>query len=199
VITGDGGYAAFVECDVTSPAAVAAADAWGGIDVMVNNAGIFRSEDFLEVTPEAFDRLMAVNVKGVFLGAQAASRRMSNGGGGSIINMSSVAGLRGSGGFASYCASKGAVRLLTYALAEELAPLGIRVNAIHPGLISTEMTERDVEIVGSDAGDDYLDQIPLQRFGAPGDVAGVALFLASDLASYVNGASIVSDGGMTRF
>jgi NAD(P)-dependent dehydrogenase (short-subunit alcohol dehydrogenase family) len=170
-----------------------------GIDVMVDNAGVFRSRDFLEVSPEDFDRLIDVDVKGVFFGAQSAARRMAGNGGGSIINMSSVAGLRGTGGYTSSCTGKWAVRLLTYALAEELGPKGIRVDAIHPGLISTKMTESDVEIVGTDAGEDYLDQIPLRRFGDPGNVAGAALFPASDLAAYVNGASIVPDGGMSRF
>jgi NAD(P)-dependent dehydrogenase (short-subunit alcohol dehydrogenase family) len=197
------GDAVFVETDVTDPeqieAAVTTALEWGGLDIMVNNAGIFRSEDFLDVTEDQFDRLMDVNVKGVFFGAQIAARHMVDNGGGSIINLSSVAGLRGSGGFASYCTSKGAIRLLTYAIAEELGPRGIRVNAIHPGLIETEMTEEDVPIVGTNTGEAYLEQIPLRRYGTAGDVAGMVLYLASDLAAYVNGASFVVDGGLSRF
>lgn len=194
--------ATFVKCDVTDVAAledaVEAAASLGGIDVMVNNAGIFRHEDFLDVTPAAFDQLMAVNVRGVFFGSQVAAKRMVDADGGSIINLSSIAGLTGTGGYASYCTSKGAVRLLTYALADELGPEGIRVNAIHPGIIETTMTTDDVPIVGTEAGEGYEDQIPVGRFGTPEEVADAALYLASDQSSYVTGESLVVDGGMTN-
>jgi NAD(P)-dependent dehydrogenase (short-subunit alcohol dehydrogenase family) len=196
-----GSGAAFVECDVTDldslEAAVDAADEFGGVDVMVNNAGIFRSETFLEVTPEEYEGLMDVNVRGVFFGTQYAARKMiEDGRGGSVINLSSVAGLEGSAQYVTYCTSKGAVRLLTYATAAELGPEGVRVNAIHPGLIETSMTTDDVPIVGTDAGESFLEQIPSRRFGTPEDVADAALYLASDLADYVNGESLVVDGGM---
>lgn len=195
--------ATFVECDVADPdalsAAVDAAEPFGGVTCMVNNAGRFRSESFLEVTPEAFDNLMDVNVRGTFFGAQAAATRMvERGTEGCILNLSSVAGLRGSSGFATYCASKGAVRLLTYALAAELGPRDIRVNAIHPGLVETALTTEDVPLVGTEPGERYLDRVPAGRWGRPDDVADAALFLASDLASYVNGASLVVDGGVTN-
>ncbi|WP_433630453.1 SDR family oxidoreductase [Halomicrococcus sp. NG-SE-24] len=194
--------ARFVECDVTDTddlaAAVAAADDLGGVDVMVNNAGIFRSQEFLDVTEDDYDRLMDVNVKGVFFGAQAAARRMVEDDGGVVINMSSVAGLAGSASFVTYCASKGAVRLLTYSLAAELGPEGVRVNAIHPGLIDTAMTTEDVPILGTEAGEGYMQTIPSRRFGQPEDVADAALYLASDMADYVNGESLVVDGGMTN-
>lgn len=195
--------ARFIDCDVSDPSAleraVAAAEDFGGVTCMVNNAGLFRSESFLEVTPEQYDELMDVNLKGTFFGAQAAASQMvTSDTQGCILNLSSVAGLRGSPTFATYCASKGAVRLLTYALAAELGSEGIRVNAIHPGLVETALTTEDVPIVGTDVGAGYLDRIPAGRWGHPADVADAALYLASDLASYVTGTSLVVDGGITN-
>jgi len=194
--------ARFVECDVSNTddleRAVAVADDLGGVDVMVNNAGIFRSHEFLDVTEEQYDQLMDVNVKGVFFGAQSAAKRMVESDGGVIINMSSVAGLSGSATFATYCTSKGAIRLLTYALADELGPEGVRVNAIHPGLVETAMTTDDVPILGTETGEGYRQTIPSRRFADPEDIADAALYLASDMADYVNGESLVVDGGMTN-
>jgi len=185
----------FVACDVGRvsevQAAVDAADEFGGVDLLVNDAGIFRQHDILEVTEEEYDEMMAINVKGVYFGAQQAARRMAANGGGDIINISSVGGLSGSGEFPTYSASKGAVRLLTYALADALGPRGIRVNAIHPGLIETEMTQTDVPIAESHDPS----EVPLGRHGRPDDIAGAVIYLASDLASYVSGASILVDGG----
>ena len=149
--------ARYVQCDVTKLGelenAVDAADELGGVDVMVNNAGIFRQHTFLETSEEDFERMMAINVKGVYFGAQAAAKRMVEKGKGVIINLSSVAGLQGAGGFTTYCASKGAVRLFTYALAQELGAQGVRVIALHPGLIATDMTTKDVPIVGTEVGE----------------------------------------------
>lgn len=197
-----GAGATYVECDVTDKddlvTATNAADEFGGVDVMVNNAGIFRSEEFLSVSEAEFDQLIDINVKGAFFGTQVAAERMQDNGGGSIINLSSVAGLTGTGEHVSYCTSKGAVRLLTYSTADALGPDGIRVNAIHPGVIETAMTTEDVPIVGTEEGEAYLETIPSRRFGNPEDVADAALFLASDLSSYVNGESLVVDGGMTN-
>ncbi len=193
--------AEFVETDVTNvddlEAAIEAAERFGGIDHMVNNAGVFRSEEFLEVTEEEYEFLMDINVRGVFFGAQAAARRLVDNGGGTIINLSSVAGLEGSAEHVTYTASKGAVRLLTYSLAAKLGPEGVRVNAIHPGLIETAMTTDDVPIFGTEAEDQCLQTVPSGRGGTPEDVADAALYLASDLSDYVNGESLVVDGGMS--
>lgn len=202
LVEAEGRTATFVECDVTDRAhleeAVQAAEALGGIDVMVNNAGVFHQTAFLDVTDDAFDRLMDVNLKGTFFGAQVAAERMAAGDGGAIVNLSSIAGLRGSAGFATYATSKGGVRLLTYVLADELGPDGIRVNAIHPGIIETAMTADDVPLVVGDVGDALVDEIPRGRFGQPADVADAALYLASDLADYVTGESLVVDGGISN-
>ncbi|MFB6202029.1 MAG: SDR family oxidoreductase [Halorhabdus sp.] len=194
--------ATFVECDVTAKAdlqaAAEAAQDLGGLDVWVNNAGIFRGEEFTEVTEDEFDQLMDINVKGTFFGAQVAIERMVESGGGSLINLSSVAGLEGSGDFVSYCSSKGAVRLMTYSLADKYGPEGVRVNAIHPGVIETEMVTDDVPIIGGESEDAFRQQVPLRRFGQPEDIGNAALYLASDLSAYVNGESLVVDGGMTN-
>lgn len=190
------GTGRFVECDVTEredvEAAVETAEDLGGIDIMVNNAGVLVQEPFLEFDEAMYDRIMDVNSKGTFFGAQVAAERMVTRGEGSIINMSSVSGLSGAGGRAVYCASKGAVRLFTYALADTLGPEGIRVNAIHPGAVDTSQAREDSGVIGQA---DYRSKIPLQRFGDPGDIADAALYLASDFADYVNGSSLVVDGG----
>lgn len=193
--------AKFVSCDVRKPDdlrnAVDAAEDYGGLTTMVNNAGIFRSEDFRNVTSESYDRIMDINAKGVFFGCQAAADKMMQHESGSIINISSVAGLLGAGPFAVYSMSKGAIRLLTYSLAEALGPHGVRVNAIHPGIIETTMTTSDVAIVGTEDGESFLQKTPQNRNGRPEDVANTAVYLASELASYVNGTSQVVDGGLT--
>ncbi|WP_459887188.1 SDR family oxidoreductase [Halostagnicola bangensis] len=194
--------ATYVDCDVSSQSdleeAVDTAEEFGGVDVMVNNAGIFHGDEFLEVDEETYDRMMDINVKGTYFGAQAAAKRMVESDGGSIINLSSVAGLEGSADFVTYCGTKGAVRLLTYAMAANLGPEGIRVNVIHPGLIETMMTTEDVEIMGTEAEEGFVQGIPSRRAGQPEDVADAALYLASDLSGYVNGESLVVDGGMTN-
>jgi NAD(P)-dependent dehydrogenase (short-subunit alcohol dehydrogenase family) len=191
--------ATFVACDVSDRddlrAAVAAADEFGGIDVMVNNAGVIQETPFLEVTEDEFEQVMDVNLRGTFFGAQAAAEAMVERGEGCIINLSSVAGIRGAANNATYCTSKGGVRLLTYSLAAELGSEGVRVNAIHPGYIETAMLTEDVPLIGTDAQETLERQIPQGRLGAPEDVAGAAVYLASDLADYVNGESLVVDGG----
>ncbi|RQG94872.1 SDR family NAD(P)-dependent oxidoreductase [Natrarchaeobius chitinivorans] len=201
IVEETGAEAAFVECDVTSfddvQTAVTRAEEFGGIDIMVNNAGIGLFGDFLDVTEEEFDQMMAINQKGVFFGCQAAIPPMLEQGHGRIINMSSLAGVRGWAQSSTYCMSKGAVKLLTYTLATEFGADGIRTNAIHPGTIETEMTQTDLD---HDSGEDEetLERIALNEVGAPEDVANSALFLASDLGSYINGHSLMVDGGMAN-
>jgi NAD(P)-dependent dehydrogenase (short-subunit alcohol dehydrogenase family) len=198
-----GQRATFVECDVSDVeqlrAGVDAADEFGGVSVMVNNAGVTQSDDFLETTEAEYDGLMDVNVKGVFFGAQAAARKMAEDDReGSIINVSSISGLTGRGDGVRYCTSKGAVRLMTYALADALGPRGIRVNAVHPGLVETSMTTDDLSIIGTDSAEQYRRMTPLGTIGQPEDVANAVLYLASPLASFVNGESLTVDGGVTN-
>ena len=193
----------YVACDVTSPddlvVAVEAADELGGIDIMVNNAGITNETDFLDVTEEEYDQLMSINVKGVFFGCQAAGKKMVENGGGKIINMSSAAAYRAMAELSTYSASKAAVRTLTYAVADRFGGDGIRVNSINPGFSNTQMLESSElgsGVRGRINAKLLKQTIPAGRFGEAEEVADVALFLASDMSSYVNGESILVDGGM---
>lgn len=186
----------FVQCDVTSPAsleaAVAAADTLGGVTILVPAAGILRMEDVLEVGESDFDAMMGVNVKGTFFACQAAARSMVAGGRpGAIVTISSVGGVLGSASMPTYNISKGAVRMLTYSLAASLGPRGIRVNAVHPGVIETAMTQQDTDLASTDASS----QLPLRRLGRPTDVADAIVYLASPLSAYVTGTSLFVDGG----
>lgn len=193
--------ARFVDCDVTERGdlvgAVDAAEAFGGLDVMVNNAGIIRTGPIGDLTEADFEAVMDVNVMGVFLGSQVAAERL-RGRGGAIVNLSSMVGIVGAAKNSLYCASKGAVRLFTYALAAELGPDGVRVNAVHPGPVDTAMIREDAPIVGTERGDVYEETIPLGRFGRPEDVAEAVVYLASDRAGYVTGSSLVVDGGLAN-
>ena len=194
--------AAFIDCDVSNvddlEAAMDVADQLGGVDVMVNNAGIWRPEEFLEISEEEYQQVMDINTKGTYFGSQAAANRMINTGGGSIINLSSVHGIYGNAGHPTYTVSKGGVRILTYSLAHKLGESGIRVNAVPPGAIDTAIGPEDMES-SEEQMEQLLQMIPLSRQGQPEDVAGVAVFLASDLAAYVSGTSIVVDGGWTAW
>ncbi|MFD1599256.1 SDR family oxidoreductase [Halobellus rarus] len=195
----------FVECDVTSRSdlteAVEAAEAAGGIDVMVNNAGIWRSEEFFEVTEDEYRRMMDINLAGAYFGSQIAAERMiENEEGGAIVNVSSIAGLFGNGGWPTYSASKGGLTTLTYSLAHKLGGHGIRVNAIHPGGIQTMIAgEASEPEAAAEQARQFTQMVPLGRYGQPEDVSGAATFLASDLASYVTGESLVVDGGWTSW
>lgn len=195
----------FVECDVTRRSdltdAVDAAEAAGGLDIMVNNAGIWHAEDFLDVTEEEYQRVMDINLKGAYFGSQiAAERLVENGDGGTIINISSIAGLFGNGEWPTYSASKGGLTMLTYSLAHKLGKDGVRVNAIHPGGVQTMIggEPTDPEAAAAQA-EQFTQMVPLGRYGQPEDIAGAATFLASDLAGYVTGESLVVDGGWTSW
>ena len=192
--------ALFVHCDVGHKpdvdALVAATLALHGrIDVLVSNAGIFRAADFLDASEADFDEVIRVNLKGAFLVGQAVARAMAQTGqGGSIIHMSSVNGQLAIPTIASYNASKGGVNQLTRAMALALAPHGIRVNAIAPGTIATELAAKAV-LTSEAAKTRILSRTPLGRLGTPDEVAHVAAFLASDASSYLTGEIIVADGG----
>ncbi|MCY6379819.1 SDR family oxidoreductase [Hoeflea prorocentri] len=196
------GAAKFMTCDVSKTddleAVVQAAEDWGGLDIMVNNAGILIKQPILEATEDIFDKMVDVNIKGVYFGSQAAARAMAKRKSGVIINMCSVAGMRGTGGFSHYNMTKGAVRLLTYSLADELGPMGIRVNNVNPGIMRTQMNVEDDPVIGTDTGEGYLDIIPARRWGEPEEVADTCLYLASDLSTYVTGTSLIVDGGLLR-
>jgi NAD(P)-dependent dehydrogenase (short-subunit alcohol dehydrogenase family) len=194
--------AVHVECDVTDLAelrkAIGTAEQFGGISVLVNNAGVINPGSFLEVTPEEYSHAMNVNTRSTFFASQFAAKRMIEDDiDGNIINISSVAGLRGQAGGVTYCTAKGAVTIMTYALADELGPHGIRVNAIHPGYIETAMFEEDVP--GPENRAEILaEEIPLRRIGEPRDIARAAVYLASGDSGYVTGTSLAVDGGMSN-
>ena len=190
----------FVRLDVTSEAdwegvVGAVMCELGTLDVLVNNAGIYNRALVEDTTLEEWERVMSVNSTGVFLGTKHAIPAMRRSGGGSIVNMSSVAGLVGSRTQTVYNASKGAVRLLTKSTAVQYAADGIRANSVHPGVIETDMMK---EVVRTDEERaTRMSLTPIGRFGTAEDVANGVLFLASDEASYVTGAELVIDGGLT--
>jgi len=177
-------------------AAVDAAVAeWGRIDVLANVAGVSREDFFLDMAPAEWQRIIDINLTGVFNVAQIVARQMAAQGGGAIINMASKNGLTGEVKYAHYNASKGGVVMLTKTMALDLAHLNIRVNAVAPGYIVTPMAE---EIDPPEFMDFYKDRlIPLGRLGTPADVAGAFVFLASDDAAFMTGHTLVIDGGQT--
>lgn len=211
-----GGKATFLRHDVAvepqwESAITTAVTSYGGLDILVNNAGIEQTVFLADVDFEDMQKLLTVNISGTVLGLKHAIRAMRPGGaagrGGSIINLSSVAGLIGTPGLGVYSASKGGVRLLTKAAAVECGILGykIRVNSIHPGYVETPMGNKLLrDFVGLGMFPDYdtaykqhLSCYPLGRTGMPRDIADAALFLASDLSNWITGTELVVDGGLT--
>ena len=189
----------YVHCDVGHKPDVDALvartlAAHGRIDVLVNNAGIFRAADFLDVTEADFDDVLRVNVKGSFLVGQAVAREMVKTGGGAIVNMSSVNGTLAIPTIASYNVSKGGINQLTRVMALALADQGIRVNAVAPGTIATELAARAV-LTSEEAKAKIMMRTPMKRLGEPSEIADVVAFLASDAASYITGEIVVVDGG----
>jgi NAD(P)-dependent dehydrogenase (short-subunit alcohol dehydrogenase family) len=189
----------YVHCDVGDKvqveAAVAAAiKAHGRLDVLVNNAGIFKAADFLDVTEADFDAVLRVNLKGAFLMGQAAAREMAKAGRGAIVNMSSVNGVLAIPNIASYNVSKGGINQLTRVMALALADKGIRVNAVAPGTIATELAAKAV-LTSEEAKKRIMSRTPMKRLGEPAEIADTVAYLASDAASYITGEIVVVDGG----
>lgn len=190
------GVAVAVRCDVTSEEEVAvlvatATKTFGGLDVMVNNAGVLRDATMRKMTLDDFRLVLDTHVQGTWLGTRAAAGVMRENGGGSIVNMSSISGKVGNLGQTNYSAAKAGIVGLTKAAAKEVAHVGVRVNAIQPGLIRTPMTEAMRE----DIWQQRLQEIPMGRFGEPAEVASVAAFLASPLSSYMTGTVLEVTGG----
>ncbi|MCD5403158.1 MAG: glucose 1-dehydrogenase [Chloroflexota bacterium] len=195
-----GGECVFVHLDVTDETAwqdavAAAVDRFGKLDILVNNAGIARINNVEDTTSDEWDLVMDINAKGVFLGTKAAIPEIRKAGGGSIVNISSIAGLTG-GRTSSYAASKGAVRLLTKSSAIQYAGEGIRCNSVHPGVIETPMTT-PIMLNTQESRDLNASRHPLGRVGQPEDIAYGVLFLASDESSFMTGSELVIDGGLT--
>jgi 3alpha(or 20beta)-hydroxysteroid dehydrogenase len=187
--------------DVTSEAdwsevVIAALGRFGRIDVLVNNAGVFLAAAIEDTSPEQFRRVLEVNATGVFLGMRAVAATMREHHAGSIVNVSSVAGLAGGPLLSAYAASKFAVRGMTKVAAREFAGAGVRVNSVHPGQVDTEMNSRQREKTPA-LVDKLAERIPIGRIAAPDEVAQALVYLASDESSYVTGAELTIDGGAT--
>ena len=195
-----GGDAIYVHLDVTDEsewdaAVQSAVTSFGKLDILVNNAGIWRRGHVMETSSEQWDDIMDVNAKGVFLGTKAAIPEMRKAGGGSIVNISSTAGLVGSKTSSAYSASKGAVRIFSKSTAIQYASEGIRANSIHPGPIDTDMG--DQVWPDSTSREASISRTALSRIGTAQDIAYGALYLASDESSFVTGSELVIDGGVT--
>ncbi|WP_174733894.1 3-oxoacyl-[acyl-carrier-protein] reductase [Mesobacillus harenae] len=192
-----GREAAAIQGDVANADAVAemikeTVDRFGRLDILVNNAGITKDNLLMRMKESEWDDVINTNLKGVFLCTKAVSRQMMKQRSGRIINISSVVGVSGNPGQANYVAAKSGVIGLTKTAAKELAPRGITVNAVAPGFITTDMTDKLTEEVKTE----MLKQIPLARFGEPGDIAKVVVFLASEDSSYMSGQTLHVNGGM---
>jgi NAD(P)-dependent dehydrogenase (short-subunit alcohol dehydrogenase family) len=197
-----GGKAIFVHCDVTQADDCRAAvdktvAAFGSLHILFNNAGIIRRADVIDTTEDEWDRVMAVNVKSIFLMSKYAIPYIERAGGGSIINTSSGWGLKGGGNAVSYCASKGAVTNMTRAMAIDHGKQKIRINSVCPGDTDTPMLRNEAKQLG-EPEEKFLAEAadrPLRRYAQPIEIAQAVLYLASDAASYVTGAALVVDGG----
>lgn len=191
--------ALYIHCDVGDKAEVdvvvaRTVQAHGRIDVLVNNAGIFRAADFLDITEADFDAVLRVNIKGSFLMGQAVARVMAKSGSGNIVNMSSVNAVLAIPTIASYNVSKGGINQLTRVMALALADKGIRVNAVAPGTIATELAAKAV-LTSDEAKAKIMSRTPMKRLGEPSEIADVVAWLVSDAASYVTGEIVTVDGG----
>lgn len=191
--------ATYCHCNVAVKAEVEAAlvtslAAMGSVDALVSNAGIFKAADFLEITEADWDAVLDVNLKGSFLVGQAVAREMVKAGHGAIVMMSSVNGTLTIPSIASYNASKGAINQLTRVMALSLADRGVRVNAVAPGTIATELAKNAV-LTSAEASARIMSRTPMKRLGEPGEIADVVAFLLSDAASYMTGEIVVVDGG----
>lgn len=198
-LAADGVPTLYCHCDVSRRADVEAALAatgarLGAVDALVNNAGIFKAAPFLEVTEADWDAVIAVNLKGSFLVGQAVAREMARRGRGAIVNMSSVNGTLAIPTIASYNASKGAINQLTRVMALSLADAGVRVNAVAPGTIATELA-RSAVLTSDEAKARIMSRTPMKRLGEPAEIADVVAFLLCDASSYVTGEIVVVDGG----
>lgn len=195
-----GARAAWMVCDVArrdqvNRAVARAVQEFGRLDILVSNAGITHAADFLDLEEADFDRVLAVNLKGMFLAGQAAARQMvAQGGGGAIVNMSSVNAVMAIPNQVPYVVSKGGINQLTKVMSLALAPHGIRVNGIGPGTILTELA-RNAVLGNPEAEKRILSRTPLGRMGEPAEIASVAVFLASDDAAYLTGQTLYPDGG----
>ncbi len=199
-----GGRAVFLPHDVTDEARWAevvahAVERFGRLDVLVNSAGVGGGEPILEATLEGWRRVVGINLDGTFLGVRHAAPVMAAAGHGSIVNLSSILGKVGMPGAAAYCASKGGVALMTKAVALELAPMGVRVNSVHPGFIETPMVTNSLRDSGNEneMRDMIVSRHAMGRLGVPREIADAIVFLASDESSFMTGAELVVDGGYT--
>ncbi|MGE0253991.1 MAG: SDR family NAD(P)-dependent oxidoreductase [Alphaproteobacteria bacterium] len=172
----------------------AATDAFGRLDLLVNNAGIAIRKPFLDFTLEEWQRVIAINLTGAFIVAQAATRHMAANGGGAVVNITSVSGERGNVGTAAYGAAKAGLAMVTKVMAIDLAEYGIRVNAVAPGAVETDLTKA---LHTPAQREQWKAIVPMQRYARPEEIADAAVFLASDEASYVTGHILAVDGGFT--